>query len=82
MRTTLTLDDDLAMALHREARDSGRPFKQVVNECLRRGLAQRPAPPEIDIPQPRSMGRPLVDLTQAHSLADALDDERVTGGGS
>jgi len=82
MRTTLTLDDDLAMALHREARDSGRPFKQVVNECLRRGLAREPMLREVDIPQPRSMGRPLVDLTQAHSLADAFDDERVTGGGS
>ena len=79
MRTTLTLDDDLALALQREARESGRPFKEIVNDCLRRGLAQAPAPLEIDIPQPRSMGRPLVDLTQAHSLADALDDERRLG---
>lgn len=79
MRTTLTLDDDLAMALQRESRESGRPFKQIVNECLRRGLAQQPAPPKIDIPQPRSMGRPLVDLTQGLSLIDALDDEETIG---
>lgn len=38
MRTTLTLDDDVAARLKAEARRSGRPFKQVVNECLRRGL--------------------------------------------
>ena len=38
MRTTLTLDDDVAARLKAEARRSGKPFKQVVNECLRRGL--------------------------------------------
>lgn len=38
MRTTLTLDDDVAARLRAEARRTGRPFKQVVNECLRRGL--------------------------------------------
>jgi hypothetical protein len=38
VRTTLTLDDDVAARLRAEARRTGRPFKQVVNECLRRGL--------------------------------------------
>lgn len=38
MRTTLTLDDDVASLLHKEARKSGRPFKQVVNRFLRLGL--------------------------------------------
>lgn len=42
MRTTLTLDDDIAAKLEAEARGSGRPFRQVVNETLRRGLL-RPA---------------------------------------
>jgi hypothetical protein len=79
MRTTLTLDDDLAMALHREARDTGRPFKQIVNECLRRGLTRERENVEVDIPAPRSMGRPLMDLTQANALADSLDDERLLG---
>lgn len=41
MRTTLTLDDDVAARLQAEARKSGRPFKVVVNEYLRAGLAQR-----------------------------------------
>lgn len=41
MRTTLTLDDDVAARLRAEARRSGRPFKVVVNECLRLGLVQR-----------------------------------------
>jgi hypothetical protein len=41
LRTTLTLDDDLAAALNRKARHSGRSFKEVVNAAIRRrrGLA-------------------------------------------
>ncbi len=49
MRTTLTLDDDLAAKLKDESRRSGKPFKQVVNDCLRVGLNVRskttPKPP-------------------------------------
>ena len=44
MRTTLTLDDDLAVRLQSESRRSGRPFKDVVNEYLRRGLEASRAP--------------------------------------
>jgi hypothetical protein len=43
VRTTLTLDADVAARLKAEARRSGRPFKQVVNDCLRAGLATRHA---------------------------------------
>lgn len=38
MRTTLTLDDDLARQLQDQARRRGESFKSVVNEVLRRGL--------------------------------------------
>jgi Ribbon-helix-helix protein, copG family len=43
VRTTLTLDDDVAARLQAEARRSGRPFKVVVNEHLRAALTQRKA---------------------------------------
>jgi hypothetical protein len=43
MRTTLTLDEDIAVRLQAEARRTGRPFKVVINEYLRAGLAQRRA---------------------------------------
>ena len=43
MRTTLTLDDDVASRLQTESRRSGRPFKVVVNEYLRAAMAQRKA---------------------------------------
>ena len=39
MRTTLTLDEDVAAKLKAESRRLDRPFRQVVNETLRRGLA-------------------------------------------
>ena len=43
MRTTLTLDDDVASRLQAESRRTGRPFKVVVNEYLRAAMAQRKA---------------------------------------
>jgi len=45
MRTTLTLDDDVAalLARLRKARDAG--YKDLVNEALRLGLKQMTAPP-------------------------------------
>jgi len=41
MRTTLTLDEDVAARLRAEARTAGRPFREVVNDTIRRGLATR-----------------------------------------
>lgn len=43
MRTTLTLDDDVAAKLKAESRRAGLPFREVVNETLRRGLMSRGA---------------------------------------
>jgi hypothetical protein len=45
VRTTLTLDDDVAAALKGEMRNSGASFKAAVNECLRAGLRARRTPP-------------------------------------
>jgi hypothetical protein len=41
MRTTLTLDDDIAAKLQAESRRTGRPFREVVNDTLRHGLVVR-----------------------------------------
>lgn len=43
MRTTLTLDEDVAARLKSLARRSGLAFRQVVNDTLRRGLAHPPS---------------------------------------
>ncbi|MDR7428100.1 MAG: hypothetical protein QN152_12240 [Armatimonadota bacterium] len=41
MRTTLTLEEDVAAALKAEVRRTGRPLKAVVNELLRAALLLR-----------------------------------------
>jgi len=41
MRTTITLDDDIAAKLRSEMRESGRTFKETVNGLLRQGLNSR-----------------------------------------
>ncbi|MGI8425049.1 MAG: CopG family transcriptional regulator [Actinomycetota bacterium] len=49
MRTTLTLDEDVASRLKEASRKSGKSFKDVVNDSLRAGLdadkSNRPAKP-------------------------------------
>lgn len=80
MRTTLTLDDDVAGELRREARRTGRPLKQLVNEALRAGLRTRGRPaPRRYVIKPVSLGgvMPGVDLDRALRLADALDDDAI-----
>lgn len=44
MRTTLTLDDDVAVRLEQEVRKRGEPFKTVVNDLLRAALDGRQTP--------------------------------------
>src|ERR1039457_2343728 len=39
MRTTLTIDDDLAGILQKKAGQQGHSFKEIVNDTLRAGLA-------------------------------------------
>ena len=45
MRTTLTIDDDIAKALKQRARENGVSFKAIVNDVLRRGLSTGDKPP-------------------------------------
>jgi metal-responsive CopG/Arc/MetJ family transcriptional regulator len=46
MRTTLTLDDDVAAALERLRKTRGASLKDLVNEALRRGLKEISARPK------------------------------------
>jgi hypothetical protein len=43
MKTTVTLDRDIAAGREAEARRTGRALEEVVNECLRTGLLWREA---------------------------------------
>lgn len=80
MRTTLTIDDALLRQLRQKALDSGKPFKQVVNDTLRAGLNQAASPRREPYRCPSfSIGAlaPGVDLTKANQLAAALEDEQL-----
>jgi len=69
MRTTLSLDDDLAETLNRKARHSGRSFKEVVNAAIRLGLA-------LGEPQADNHGQAFVVVPQACGLMPGIDPLR------
>ena len=76
MRTTLSLDDDVAAKLQKETRRRKTSFKAVVNDCLRRGL-EAPSEAELAEPfsvEPRPMGlRAGLDLDDVGGLIELLD---------
>jgi hypothetical protein len=76
VRTTLTLDDDVAAKLKAAVRRSGRPFRDVVNETLRRGLvAASPDKPRAPFRvAARNLGvRPGIELDNIGKLLELLD---------
>jgi hypothetical protein len=78
MRTTLTLDPDVADRLKALARERGLPFKQVVNAVLRRGLADATGQRAPFVVAARPLGlRAGVDLGQALELAARLEDDET-----
>lgn len=58
MRTTLTLETDVAQRTRQLAARLGKPFKVIVNEALRLGLEQveRPMTRQPYRTEPREMG--------------------------
>ncbi len=58
MRTTLTIDDDVAALLEKENLRTGEPMKQTVNRVLRCGLlhAARPVKPKRFVVKPFDTG--------------------------
>jgi hypothetical protein len=58
VRTTLTLDDDVARLVQEEVRRSGDSFKGTVNNLLRRGLiaSHDPQPKRQFVVTPHAMG--------------------------
>ena len=77
MRTTLTLDDDVAVKLRELAHRRRVPFKDVVNSVLRRGLAAQESRAESGDPFRvevfRSAFRPGVDPLKLNQLGDDLE---------
>jgi len=76
VRTTLTLDEDVADKLKREASRSGSSFRETVNQTLRTGLALRrrvEEQPPFRI-EARELGiRPGLDLNNIEELLDQVE---------
>lgn len=80
MRTTLSLDDDVAAQLAQLRSQDSRPFKELVNSALRLGLARmqggkdRGAGP---FTHPRSLGRPrLPDVDDVSDVLAIVEGDR------
>jgi hypothetical protein len=78
MRTTVTLDADIAARLHRLAVERGTTFRATINATLRAGLEAGGAAARPYREATRSLGvKPGVDLTKALRLAAELEDEET-----
>ena len=82
MRTTLTLDDDVEKELREAARKTGRPFKEIVNDALRRGLLAGASPARRGVRfrvVPSACGfRAGIDPAKLNQLLDDMELERAS----
>jgi hypothetical protein len=78
MRTTVTLDPDVAAKLKQVARERGESFKAVLNAAVRAGLgAGGRSTRRYSMPARRMGVRPTIDLDHALRLAGQLQDEET-----
>jgi hypothetical protein len=78
MRTTITLEPDVAELIRQESRSGKRSQKAIINEALRRGLsgAEPPEPAEPFRVRPiDSAFRSGVDPARLNQLTDELEAE-------
>ena len=75
MRTTVTIDDDIAHLLEAEIRRSGATFKDALNRYLRLGLAAAKQPPRKKFKvKPRMLGLPPgLSYDKVEELIEALE---------
>lgn len=77
MRTTLTLDPDVAVLIERDLREQKTTLKAIVNERLRRGFAlEAVGRQKIDyrLPKPLNLGKPLLkNLDNIGEILELLD---------
>lgn len=72
MRTTFTLDDDVAAEVERLRREEGLGLSEAVNRLIRQGMAR---PPRSETYEHRTASIGLkVDVTDIGQVLDLLDD--------
>lgn len=73
MRTTLTLDDDVAAALERLRKSTDSGLKQLINDALRRGLKDMSGRPKrIQTFRTKSVALGRVRLASIDNVGEAL----------
>lgn len=77
MRTTLTLDNDVADLARAIAEKSGRAFKEIINDALRRGLPDMKQPTRLPPyrTKPHRMGPPLMPLDNIQEVLSRIEGE-------
>ncbi|MCC5807324.1 MAG: ribbon-helix-helix protein, CopG family [Opitutales bacterium] len=78
MRTTITLEPDVAERIRQASLAENRSQKAIINEALRRGLGDgeaQPAVPPFRIRPIHSAFRSGIDLGKMNQLADELEAE-------
>ncbi len=82
MRTTLTLDPDVALLIEEAMHRERTTMKAVVNDAIRRGLgpsvAREPAVAYVVEPHETAL-RPGVDAGRLNQLTDELADDEILG---
>jgi len=74
VRTTVTLDDDVAAVVQRRMQERGVSFKDALNDAVRAGLTP-PGPAFRMATAP--LGIPAVNLDRALQIAGELEDEEL-----
>ena len=78
MRTTLTIEDDIAVRLEEQRQRDGQSLKQVVNRLLREGLRHDQRPPGARQYRTKTCKlhmRPGFDATRLSQLVDELETD-------
>lgn len=79
MRTTVTLDDDVATAVERLRRERGIGLSSALNTLVRKGLAAGDDAPGPFVQRVSSLGPPRVPLDDVGAALDVLEGEAHGG---
>ena len=81
MRKTVTLEPDIDALIRQVMRETGAPFKRVLNDALRSGLRDGPGPgSKLVTPPGLDLGPLLVDGSNFNQLASELEDSEIDDG--
>lgn len=81
MRTTLSLDDDVAVLLEQMLKTRETTFKRLVNDALRSGLAQLDSPAEAEPFRTHGVDLGVCYYPNLDNIHEVLDEVEQIGSG-